>query len=108
MEKKLFIFCLVLKGVVFKTSSSTGEKLKLSVLYFSSNSSLVNEFLISLNPDTHEYTYFKEGKFIEYKTISKEIHFYKDIHTLLENAKEMETNHITDATQENLPVFLHN
>ena len=70
----------------------------------------INEWvhLISLNPDTHEYTYFKEGKFIEYKPISKEIHFYKDIHTLLENAKEMVTNHISDATQENLPVFLHN
>ncbi len=70
----------------------------------------INEWvhLISLNPDTHEYTYFKAGKFVEYKTLSKEIHFYKDIHTLLENAKEMETNHITDATQENLPVFLHN
>lgn len=70
----------------------------------------INEWvhLVSINPDTKQFTYFKDGSFVPYQTVSKEIHFYKDVHTLIENATEMETNHITDATQENLPVFLHN
>ncbi len=70
----------------------------------------INEWvhLISLNPDTNEFTYFNEGQFKPYQTLAKKIHFYKDVHSLLENAKEMETNHIVHATQENLPVYLHN
>jgi uncharacterized protein len=70
----------------------------------------INEWvhLISINPDTHKLTYFKDGQFIPYQTLAKEIHFYKDVHTLLEEAKEMKTNHIVHATQENLPVYLHN
>ncbi len=70
----------------------------------------INEWvhLVSVDPATNELFYFKEGEFIPYKTLAKEIHFFKDVHTLLEEAKEMETNHITHATQENLPVYLHN
>ena len=70
----------------------------------------INEWvhLVSVDPATNELFYFKEGEFIPYKTLAKEIHFFKDVHTLLEDAKEMETNHITHATQENLPVYLHN
>lgn len=69
----------------------------------------INEWvhLISINPTTKELTYFKEGQFIPYKTLAQKIHFYKDVHSLLEEAKEMETNHIVHATQENLPVYLH-
>ncbi|MEQ1553820.1 MAG: DUF2309 domain-containing protein [Ferruginibacter sp.] len=69
----------------------------------------INEWvhLVSINPNTKELFYFKEGKFIPYKTLAKEIHFYKDVHTLLENAREMKTNHISHATQENLPVYLY-
>ncbi len=68
----------------------------------------INEWvhLVSVNPDTNELTYFSEGAFIPYQTLAREIHFYKDVHTLLETAKKMETNHISHATQENLPVFL--
>jgi hypothetical protein len=70
----------------------------------------INEWvhLVSINPVTNQIMYFKEGVFIPYNTLAKEIHFYKDVHALLEEAKKMETNHITHATQENLPVFLHN
>ncbi|MBP6623958.1 MAG: DUF2309 domain-containing protein [Chitinophagaceae bacterium] len=69
----------------------------------------VNEWvhLISIDPETKSMSYFKLGQFIPYQTMAKEIHFFKDIHTLLEEAKEMKTNHIVHATQENLPVFLH-
>jgi hypothetical protein len=45
--------------------------------------------------------------FISYHTLAKEIHFFKDVNSLIEGAKEMETNHIVHATQENLPVYLH-
>lgn len=64
--------------------------------------------LISINPDTKALAYFKDGAFTPYKTLAKEIHFYKDVHSLIEEAREMETNHIVHATQENLPVYLHN
>jgi uncharacterized protein len=70
----------------------------------------INEWVhvVSVNPETNAIMRFKDGEFIPYQTLAREIHFYKDVHTLLENAKEMETNHIVHATQENLPVFLHN
>lgn len=63
--------------------------------------------LIAVNPETNQLSYFKNGAFIPYHTISKEIHFFKDVNSLIEGAKEMETNHIVHATQENLPVYLH-
>ncbi len=70
----------------------------------------INEWvhLVAVHPDTNDLYYFKDGQFTLYQTLAKKIHFYKDVFTLLENAKEMETNHIVHATQENLPVFLHN
>jgi uncharacterized protein YbcC (UPF0753/DUF2309 family) len=70
----------------------------------------INEWvhLSVINPETHELFYFKEGDFLPYKPLAKEIHSFKDIHTLLEEAKEMETNHIVHATQENLPVYIYN
>jgi len=69
----------------------------------------INEWvhLVSIHPDTNELTYFKNGNFNAIQTFAKEIHFYKDVHTLLEDAKEMETNHIAHATQENMPVYLY-
>jgi uncharacterized protein len=70
----------------------------------------LNEWVhvVSVNPDTNELTYFKEGAFIPYEPIAKEIHFFKDVKTLLEESKEMVSNNIVDATQENLPVYLYN
>jgi uncharacterized protein YbcC (UPF0753/DUF2309 family) len=70
----------------------------------------VNEWvhLAAINPETNQLYYFRNGAFEVYKTLGKEIHFFKDVHTLLEDAIEMETNHITHATQENMPVLLYN
>jgi uncharacterized protein YbcC (UPF0753/DUF2309 family) len=70
----------------------------------------INEWvhLSVINPETNELYYFKEGVFVPYKTIAKEVHSFKDVHTLIEEAKEMETNHIVHATQENLPVYIYN
>jgi uncharacterized protein YbcC (UPF0753/DUF2309 family) len=64
--------------------------------------------LTVINPETDELFYFKEGTFIPYKPMTDKIHFFKDVHTLLEDAKEMETNHIAHATQENLPIYFYN
>jgi uncharacterized protein YbcC (UPF0753/DUF2309 family) len=63
--------------------------------------------LIAVNPENNSLSYFKDGNFIPYHTLAKEIHFFKDVNALIEGAKEMETNHIVHATQENLPVYLH-
>lgn len=96
---RLLIIVEHFPDIVLKTIQSTPEMYE----WF------INEWvhLVAVNPETNELNYFKEGKFIPYQTLAKEIHFYKDIHTLLEDAKEMETNHITHATQENMPVLLH-
>jgi uncharacterized protein len=69
----------------------------------------INEWvhLSVINPETDELYYFKEGQFVSYKPIANQIHFFKDVHALLEHAKEMETNHISHATQENLPIYLY-
>jgi uncharacterized protein YbcC (UPF0753/DUF2309 family) len=69
----------------------------------------INEWvhLSVINPETDELFYFKEGNFVSYKPMANKIHFFKDVHTLLEDAKEMETNHISHATQENLPIFFY-
>jgi uncharacterized protein YbcC (UPF0753/DUF2309 family) len=70
----------------------------------------INEWvhLSVINPETDALFYFKEGKFVPYQPMTNQIHFFKDVHALLEDAKEMETNHITHATQENLPIYFYN
>lgn len=69
----------------------------------------INEWvhLSVINPETDELFYFKEGQFVSYQPMTNQIHFFKDVHTLLEDAKEMETNHIAHATQENLPIYFY-
>lgn len=70
----------------------------------------INEWvhLSVINPETDALFYFKHGQFVPYTPLTNQIHFFKDVHTLLEDAKEMETNHITHATQENLPIYFYN
>ena len=70
----------------------------------------INEWvhLIAVHPITNELTYFKNGTFVPYQPLAKKINFYKDVHSLVESAIEMETNHIAHATLENLPVYLYN
>ena len=86
--------------VVLKTIQSTPEMYE----WF------INEWVhvASVNPETGELFYFSKGSFIPYHPLTNQIHFFKDIHTLLEAAEEMKTNHIADATQENLPIYLYN
>ena len=70
----------------------------------------INEWvhLSVINPETNALFYFKDGQFVPYTPMTNQIHFFKDVHTLLEDAKEMETNDIAHATQENLPIYFYN
>jgi uncharacterized protein YbcC (UPF0753/DUF2309 family) len=67
----------------------------------------INEWihLVAVHPETHQFYYFKQGGFIEYNPINKDVKAAEDIIALIESAQEMETNYIVDATQENLPVY---
>ena len=64
--------------------------------------------IVALHPDEKEFYYFKKGAFEKYEIITK-ADAIKTIHNMeefIEGAKEMETNHIVHATEENLPVYL--
>ena len=69
----------------------------------------INEWVhvAAIHPETNDIYYFKDGNFNLYQPFENNIST-TDIHALIENAKEMETNNIVHATQENLPVYLHN
>ena len=60
--------------------------------------------LVSVNPETKQFSYFKDGEFIKYETLANQVPSISNMHDFLERAKEMETNHILDATKENLPI----
>ena len=64
--------------------------------------------IVALDPGEQQFYYFKNGAFIKYDPITKagEIGIIHNMEQFFEGAKEMETNHIVHATEENLPVFL--
>ncbi|HUM51941.1 MAG TPA: DUF2309 domain-containing protein, partial [Chitinophagales bacterium] len=61
----------------------------------------INEWVhvAAIHPETNEIFYFKDGVFNLYQPFENNIST-KDIHALIEDAKEMETNNIVHATQE--------
>jgi uncharacterized protein len=62
--------------------------------------------VVSVNPETNEFHYFKDDAFHSYKTLTETIPVVDSLKNLVESAKEMETNHILDATKENLPIYI--
>jgi uncharacterized protein YbcC (UPF0753/DUF2309 family) len=64
--------------------------------------------LVSFDPETGDLHYFRNGAFERYHPLTKdeEIGSIRNMTDFLESAREMETNHIIDATEENLPVLL--
>lgn len=60
---------------------------------------------MAVHPDTGQFFYFKNGAFREYVPLVHQIDGINNITDLMEGAKEMETNYIVHATQENLPVY---
>ena len=64
--------------------------------------------IVALHPEEKQFYYFKNGVFEKYTPIT-ETGDIKTIHNMeefIEGAREMETNHIVHATEENLPVYL--
>jgi uncharacterized protein YbcC (UPF0753/DUF2309 family) len=62
--------------------------------------------LVAIHPVNNEYFYFKAGQFIPYTPLAKQVNSITDMKHFIENANGMITNHIVDATIENLPVHL--
>ncbi len=70
----------------------------------------INEWvhLVALSPEDGNYYYFKNGAFTKYDPLLQPMNSIENFEQFVEEAKEMETNEIVDATQENLPVYLLN
>jgi len=66
--------------------------------------------IIALHPLEKQFYYFTKIVFEKYNPLT-DASAIKTIHNMeefIEGAREMETNHIVDATEENLPVYLLN
>jgi len=64
--------------------------------------------IVALHPDENCFYYFKNGSFHPYHPVAASLQSIDDMEAFIENAMEMETNHITHATKENLAVHLLN
>ncbi len=66
--------------------------------------------IIALHPEEKQFYYFRNGVFEKYEpiTAANEIKTIRNMEEFIEGAREMETNHIVHATEENLPVYLLN
>jgi uncharacterized protein len=64
--------------------------------------------IVALHPAEQQFYYFKNGAFEKYAPITAagEIGTIHNMEEFIEGAREMETNHIVHATEENLPVYL--
>lgn len=64
--------------------------------------------IVALHPEEKQFYYFWDGAFTKYEPVtnSSEIKTIHNMERFIEGAKEMETNHIVHATEENLPVYL--
>ncbi|MGZ8541622.1 MAG: putative inorganic carbon transporter subunit DabA, partial [Chitinophagaceae bacterium] len=62
--------------------------------------------IVALHPVEKRFYYFRNGVFQPYQPITEKLDHIDNMLAFIESAKEMETNHIADATKENLPVYL--
>ncbi len=64
--------------------------------------------IVALHPEEKQFYYFSKGAFTKYEPITAtgQIKTIHNMEKFIEGAKEMETNHIVHATEENLPVYL--
>jgi uncharacterized protein YbcC (UPF0753/DUF2309 family) len=62
--------------------------------------------LVALHPEKKALYVFKEGEFVPYVPLTKELPIVQNLSSMVETALKMKTNHILDATQENLPVHI--
>jgi len=64
--------------------------------------------IVAFHPAEKQFYYFRDGAFGLYEPLTgkEEIKVIHNMETFIEGAREMETNHIVHATEENLPVYL--
>ncbi|HSW91584.1 MAG TPA: DUF2309 domain-containing protein [Candidatus Saccharimonadales bacterium] len=62
--------------------------------------------LVALHPDKKTLHVFEEGKFVPYDPLTKNIPIMHDLSHTMETVQKMKTNHILDATGENMPVHI--
>lgn len=62
--------------------------------------------LVALHPEEKVLSVFKDGEFVPYTPLTKRIPTVHDLSRLFETSLKMKTNHVLDATQENLPVHI--
>ncbi len=62
--------------------------------------------LVVLDPKKKALYVLKEGAFVPYTPLTKELPTVQDLPGMFETSLKMKTNHILDATQENLPVHI--
>jgi uncharacterized protein YbcC (UPF0753/DUF2309 family) len=64
--------------------------------------------IVALHPEEKQFYYFNKGVFVKYDAITAaaEIKTIHNMEKFIEGAREMQTNHIVHATEENLPVYL--
>jgi len=62
--------------------------------------------LVAIHPREKVLYVFKEGEFVPYTPLTKKLPTVRDISRMFETTPKMKTNHILDATRENLPVHI--
>ncbi len=62
--------------------------------------------LVTLHPKEKTLYVFKEGIFVPYAPLTKKLPTVHDLPGMFDTTPKMKTNHILDATQENLPVHI--
>ena len=62
--------------------------------------------LVALHPKKKALYVFEEGEFVPYNPLTKKLPTVHDLPGMFNTTPKMKTNHILDATQENLPVHI--
>lgn len=62
--------------------------------------------LVALHPDKKTLHVFEKSEFVPYAPLTKKLPVIHDLPGTFETTMKMKTNHILDATQENLPVHI--
>ena len=97
VAKLSYIFLAVIFAACWIANGLTPISYKLATIY------QTDHFAFAI-----QFYYFKNGAFEKYQPITnaKEIGTIHNMEKFIEGAREMETNHIVHATEENLPVYL--
>ncbi len=62
--------------------------------------------LVALHPKEKVLYVFKDGTFVPYSPLTKKLPTVHDLSQMFETTPKMKTNHVLDATQENLPIHI--